>query len=708
MLGFLGYPSWLWPLVAVAAATWLVVVVVGHAIRPKYRRLFGWRAPLKSLENALLPCIGAQLYYWLALIVLWTPVWWLARAASAATGAGTATAWFVTAVGLFYGGWLVRGFAGRSVDRSLAMPDGGDEGPPPSGRRRVAVIGAGMAGLVAAKELRDEGHEVVVYERTSGPGGVWAASKARGGVAWGSTMTSTGALNTVLSDSVRDLYHPANGRFPHHFDRAQFHDLLIDFEADHGVFADTLVCDTEVEAMTRIPGPGSGTGAGDDDRGGDRWRLRLRDTVDGTRFEETFDAVTICTGLNKEAFTPEIDGRDRFLGPQLHAEDYRPAEVERFAGRRVLVVGMGETASDVVKDLVDNGAEHVYVSQRGPTWVIPRDVGSLPPDHVETRLLHDGPMLHRWLVLATGVVPFGLLPLLRPTRVKVHNPLHVLRILVWNHPRKWQLWRLSALNWTKSDNLYFAMDTGRATVVRDVERLEEDAAVFADAGRRPVDAVIYCTGYRPGPSLLPPSAGAVDGTGGGPAVPRSARDLYKLTIPPDHPHVACIGFARGQIGAITLSSELQARWWALVVSGKRRLPPAPAMRRHVADLRHHGRRFHQPTRTTPTFASSVARQDIGCEPDLFRLFRTDRRLWFAVLMGPVCAAQFRLRGPQACVERARSQLLAPQAVQSDDYVDSVDLLTNTLPLAALVVPLMAAWSRILPGFNARHATRSYI
>lgn len=701
MLGFLGYPSWLGPVVAIGAAAWLVVVAVGHAVRPKYRRLFGWRAPLKALENALLPCLGGQLYYWLALIVLWTPAWWLARWSSAVIGVGSATAWFLTAVGLFYGGWLVRGFTGRSVNGGLARANDADDGPPPAGRRRVAVIGAGMAGLVAAKELRDEGHDVVVYERTSGPGGVWATSKARGGVAWGSTMTSTGSLNTVFADSVTELYHEQNGRFPHHFDREQFHELLIDYEADHGVFADTLVCDTEVEALTRV---------------GERWRLRLRDTVDDTRFEDDVDAVTICTGLNKEAFTPEIDGQDRFLGPQLHAEAYRPADVARFAGQRVLVVGMGETSSDVVKDLVDHGAEHVYVSQRGPTWVIPRDVGSLPPDHVETRLLHDGPMLHRWLMLFTAVVPFGLLPLLRPTRVKVHNPLHVLRILVWNHPRKGQLWRLSALNWTKSDNLYFAMDTGRATVVRDVERLEEGAAVFADAGRKPIDAVIYCTGYRPGPSLLPPPAddandhgAAADRTAtGAPPAPRSARDLYKLTIPPDHPGVACIGFARGQIGAITLSSELQARWWALVVSGKRELPSAAAMGRHVTDLRHHGRRFHQPTRTTPTFAYSVARQDIGCEPDLFHLFRTDRRLWFAVLMGPVCAAHFRLRGPQSRRGRARAQLLMPQAVQSENYVDSVDLLTNLLPLAALVVPLWGAWSRVLPGFNARHATRSYI
>ena len=560
----------------------------------------------------------------------------------------------------------------------------------------MAVIGAGMAGLVAAKELRDEGHDVVVFERTEGPGGVWATSKARGGVAWGSTMTSTGALNTTFSDSPTEVFHREHRRFPHHLDRQQFLDLLNAYEARHGVFTDSLRCNVEVEAMTRLPD--------------DRWQLQIRSTADGSAGEEVVDAVTICTGLNRESYTPEIDGQDRFVGSQLHAEDYRPELAGRFSGRRVLVVGIGETSSDVVKDLVDHGVDHVYVSQRGPTWVIPRDVGNLPPDHCETRLVHDGPMFHRWAMLVAGAGPMAFFPLLRPSRGRPPRLADVLRILVLHHPRKWTLWRIGSLNWTKSDNLYDAMAVGRASVHRDIERLEADRVVFADGSEHPIDAVIFCTGYRPGPSLLPPGADR-DGTGDGQehgAVPRSARDLYKLTIAPDHPNVAFVGFARGQIGAITLSTELQARWWALLVSGKRQLPSPARMRAHVRRLRHRGRRFHQPTRTTPTFAYSIARQEIGCEPDLFRLFRTDRRLWHAVLLGPVCAAHFRLRGPHANPEAARAQLTMPQAVQSDEYIDSVDLYLNTLPLAALLVPLYGAYSRLLPGFNIENATRSTI
>ena len=688
MLGFLGYPSWLVPFVVWTAVVLFVVVVVGNALRPKYRRLFGRLALARSLWNALLPSMSAQIYLWLALIVLWTPVWWLARAVRAATGLGSATTWFLAAVALFYGGWIVRGLSGRSVNRSFDHRRTSDDAPATQ-PRRVAVIGAGMAGLVAAKELRDEGHDVVVFERTEGPGGVWASSKVQGGVAWGSTLTSSGALNTALSDSPIEVFNRDHRRFPHHLDRQQFLDLLDAYETRHGVFTDSLRCNVEVEAMTRLPD--------------DRWRLQIRNTADGSTGEEVVDAVTICTGLNRESYTPEIDGQDRFVGTQLHAESYRPELAGRFSGRRVLVVGIGETSSDVVKDLVDHGVDHVYVSQRGPTWVIPRDVGNLPPDHCETRLVHDGPMFHRWAMLVAGAGPMAFFPLLRPSRGRPPRLADVLRILVLHHPRKWTLWRIGSLNWTKSDNIYDAMALGRATVLGAIDRLEADRAVFADGTEHEVDAVIYCTGYRPGASLLPPTGDDEDTP-----PPRSARDLYKLTIPPDHPNVAFVGFARGQIGAITLSTELQARWWALLVSGKRQLPSPARMRAHADRLRHHGRRFHQATRTTPTFAYSVARQEIGCEPDLFELFRTDRKLWHAVLLGPVCAAHFRLRGPHANREAARTQLTMPQAVQSDDYIDSVDLYLNTLPLAALLIPLYGAYSRLLPGFNAENATRSYI
>ena len=48
---------------------------------------------------------------------------------------------------------------------------------------RVAVVGAGMAGLAAARSLVDKGHEVVVFEKSRGLGGR-AATRRRDGFVW--------------------------------------------------------------------------------------------------------------------------------------------------------------------------------------------------------------------------------------------------------------------------------------------------------------------------------------------------------------------------------------------------------------------------------------------------------------------------------------------------------------------------------------------
>lgn len=45
-----------------------------------------------------------------------------------------------------------------------------------SEKQKVAVIGGGLAGLTTIKQLRDEGHEVICFEKGPSVGGVFAPS----------------------------------------------------------------------------------------------------------------------------------------------------------------------------------------------------------------------------------------------------------------------------------------------------------------------------------------------------------------------------------------------------------------------------------------------------------------------------------------------------------------------------------------------------
>lgn len=696
---WIAYPEWatsalLWGFIAMQG-----LFVVGHLLRGKYWRLFGWKAPFYALRNSL-PMGPVYAYLWGALVLMLAPMWWssvfavyLAERYTSLPSliSLTPTRVFLLAVISFYAAWYLHGVFGRRRNRKFRHLRETDE-QPPAVRKRVAVIGAGMAGLVTAKELKEEGHEVVVFEKGGGWGGVWAQSKARGGRAWRQTMTSTGSLNTTFSDSPFPIYHEQNGDTPLHYTREQFHAMLVDYEQRYGVFEGSLRTHQELVGLEALPG--------------ERWRLTVRDTDTGAELSEEFDALTFCTGLNHEPWTPEVPGQGHFRGEEIHVNDYDPKTPEKYAGKRVVVVGTGETASDLVKDLMDNGAEHVYISRRSPTLMLPRNNLSQPPDYVESRLAYGGPMLHRWAILFGAGAPMWF-PVMDPQRTAPPSsmpwPWFNMMFGIYN-PLKLFPAMMAGVNVTKSDYLWMALGTSRASLISKLRRITADGVTTIDDSEYEVDAIIYCTGYRTENDLIPKPTRQDGSTVDSP----TTRDMYKMMVHPDHPTLAMIGFCRGLVGAITVSAEMQARWWALLVSGKRTLPSAPEMKRHIAYLNKHGSKYAQPTRTTMTYANSLARHDVGCEPDMFRLFFDDRKLWWTMLNGAVCNAHYRLHGVHAKPELAKEQLSMEHALHEPDYIDSIDVAYNIIPLCALVIPLYHVAGKLLPTFQLESSMGSYI
>ena len=689
------FPSWLLPACLYVMVGLFATSALGHAVRPKYREIYGRRALPNSIRNTTLsvPIWAFQLAN-LALLLL--PLWWAAGGLAAGfdrlVGSSVSTgAVFGSGLALLYGGFLAHGFLGAGNNRQFSHLADSDRQPPAS-PKRVAVIGAGMAGLVTAKELQEEGHEVVVFERGDSWGGVWGQAKERGGRAWSSTLTSTGSLNTTLSDLPYPVYFPENPDSPMHFTRQQFYEMLVEYERKNDVFGTCLRLGTEVTAMRRVD---------------EHWEIESQSVSGSTCEAELFDAVTVCTGLNHEPWTPDFEGLGSFAGVETHVNDLDLDDLERFAGKRVLVVGAGETASDVVHDLEAVGADNIFVSPRGSTVVLTRNFGSVAPDYNENRIVYSGPMYHRWGLLMAGVA-ISWTNIIRPSRRRSPRFRHWIMLMRPDKSAKDFPSIMGSINATKSDYILLALNRGNAKLVSGVSGIEPSGARLKNGKLLAVDAIIYCTGYRTKNSFLPDGAESTAAASERDSAHLKATDLYKLTVHPDLPNVAVIGFARGMIGAITLSSEMQARWWSLILSGKRQLPEPDQMRRHVQGLQRQGRRFSQATRTTMTFAHSLARNDIGCEPDMFKLFREDRRLWWQVWNGAICGAHFRLHGAQAKPEVARRQLSMPGTLHADEYVDAVDVGYNLLPLAMATIPLSALLRRVLPIASTRSALESYI
>ena len=75
----------------------------------------------------------------------------------------------------------------------------------------------------------------------------------------------------------------------------------------------------------------------------DGYTVRLR--ADGADFAIEVDAVAICAGLHQHPRRPSLPGAEAFRGTTLHASEYKEPSI--FRGKRVVVVGSGETAFDV-------------------------------------------------------------------------------------------------------------------------------------------------------------------------------------------------------------------------------------------------------------------------------------------------------------------------------------------------------------------------
>ena len=192
--------------------------------------------------------------------------------------------------------------------------------PHPPGKRRVAVIGAGVSGLATAKCLLDEGLEPVVYEQESQIGGLWNYDETLpdgGGIMYRSLRTNTSKHTLAFSDFPLPETLPD---FPHHSEILQY---LRAYAASFGL-QQYIQFNTVVESARPT--------------GQQQWSVRT--STGQQSVTETFDAVIICSGRDRYPTLPQLPGRETFVGKILHSHSYKGPE--EFAGQDVIVCRCGK------------------------------------------------------------------------------------------------------------------------------------------------------------------------------------------------------------------------------------------------------------------------------------------------------------------------------------------------------------------------------
>jgi cation diffusion facilitator CzcD-associated flavoprotein CzcO len=346
----------------------------------------------------------------------------------------------------------------------------------------VAIIGTGLSGLGAAIRLKRDGiDDFVLLERAGDVGGTWRDN------------TYPGCACDVESHLYSLSFAPESG-WSYRFSRQPeiwryLQRLARDFNLLPQICFHHEVRRADWDGDARA------------------WRI---ETSGGTF---TARVLVMAAGALSEPSVPDLPGLDTFRGPAFHSA--RWDHTFDTSGRRVAVIGTGASAVQFIPELQKQAAA-LYVFQRTPAWVMPRPDGAIP-------------QWRRWLYRRVPAVQ-------RAVRLLIYLYREVW-ILVFRHPAMMaRAQQLAARHLARSvsdpalrakltpdyvmgckrvllsNDYYPALTRPNVEVVTTpIAAVRERSIVTADRVERPVDAIVFGTGFR---VTDPPLASRVRGRDG--------------------------------------------------------------------------------------------------------------------------------------------------------------------------------------------------
>ena len=396
----------------------------------------------------------------------------------------------------------------------------------------VAVIGAGAAGITAIKELIDANVSVVGYDKADRVGGLWVFESTSGlSPAYSSLHLNTSKGRTEFADYPM----PADWEdYPAATKVAQY---LADYADTFGV-TERVRFSTTVERVEKVHDP---------ETEAEMWEIESVHESGETHIDH-YDAVIVSNGHNWDPKWPSPQYPGTFTGTQMHAHDYRTSEV--FRGKRVLVVGMGNSAMDIAVD-ASYVAEDVLLSSRSGSWIVPKYLFGRPAD-ATNGLLSVLPwrmrqaIAQRMLTLAVGTPQSYGLP--APSQG-----------LFQNHP-------------TISDTILHRITHGEVRPVTGIERFDGERVVLTDGRIEDVDIIVWATGYRVTIPFLSSDHLGEDA---------ETMPLYKRVVHLEDDSLMFTGLMQST-GAALPVVEAQAKLAAAHLSGRYALP-SPADQQRTVD-----------------------------------------------------------------------------------------------------------------------------
>ncbi|XP_029473740.1 dimethylaniline monooxygenase [N-oxide-forming] 2-like isoform X2 [Rhinatrema bivittatum] len=347
---------------------------------------------------------------------------------------------------------------------------------------------------------------------------------------------------------------------------------------------------------------------------------------DGKKESDIFDAVLICIGHHVEHHLPldSFPGINKFKGQHLHSRFYKTPE--EFRGKKILVLGMGNSGADLAVEL-SHTAAMVFLSTRRGAWLMSRvyDNG-FPWDIVYTTRLKN------WF---RNILPPSIAIWLNAKKMNErfdHSNYGL-------QPRDSTQWKEPLFN----DDLPSRITCGYVVVKPNVIEFTESSVKFEDGTiEEGVDVVIFATGYRYSFPFLDESIIKVE---------NNKASLFKNIFPPDldKPTLGVLGLIQ-PLGAIMPTAELQARWATRVFKGLCKFPSHNEVREDIEKKKEIlFKRFGtiQGNSLQVDFIEYLDElaTEIGVNPASLSLFLTDPKLAIQIYFGSCTSFQYRLCGP---------------------------------------------------------------
>jgi dimethylaniline monooxygenase (N-oxide forming) len=396
---------------------------------------------------------------------------------------------------------------------------------------KVCVIGAGSSGLTACQVLQARGVPFDCFEKGSDLGGNWR---------YGNDNGMSSAYGSLHIDSSKELLgystFPMPKSYPVYPNHRQIAKYFDEYAERFGL-REKIAFRTEVRKVEPVDG---------------EWEVTI-EGADGVGEARRYRAVLVANGHHWDARWPEpaFPGADDFAGEQMHSHFYR--EPDALRGKRVLVLGIGNSAVDIAVESSRN-AEATFLAMRRGAYVLPKFLGGKPVDNITPAFAKRLPLaVQRFFMTRMLNMSIG-----KMTDYGLPEPDHK---LLETHP-------------TVSSELLSRIGHGDIAVKPNIDRFAGGKTVrFVDGSEEEeVDLVIYCTGYRISFPFLDPEVFSA---------PENRVRLYERVVSVDNPGLYFIGFIQ-PLGPIPPVAEAQAEWVADLLRGDAGLPSAAEMRREIA------------------------------------------------------------------------------------------------------------------------------